>query len=510
MKKIFLFFFLITLYSGHIYANIQRESSLTSISETSDRKKLSGSWTFLEPYQYNQLANDGYRLTGMDIELTKMIASQVAIDIDYEKLEWDEQQIRLQKGSKDVASGSTYNPERETYAYFSEPYRYEENSVFMLKKSKKDLNFSNIQEFIKQVRVKNFILGVTKSFTYADEELNLFIKDKENQDLIRIYTNDLESLNALLRGEIDGFVADRVVGAAVVIHKKANSLVQEIYLNIRAPIHLMFSKKSVAPEIVVEFNKKIQELKESSDYKKIVKSYLYPVMIMQTVESKWFFYLGIIGTVSFAISAVAIAMKNDLTLFGTLFIAVIPAIGGGIIRDVIANRQEVGIFVAPSYVYSVLIVVFLGYVIMRILALLHTEADENFVDRKFLKHVLILSDAAGQSAFITMGVAVAVISRIEPIVLWGPFLAFLAASCGSIIRDMILNNGKVTCLNEEINIEVTILWGFLFSLFLDFSSYDPRPENINIAVIVTVIGSFVTKILTHYLAIPNIYFKPKR
>ncbi|MGV2433015.1 MAG UNVERIFIED_CONTAM: hypothetical protein LVQ98_06990 [Rickettsiaceae bacterium] len=50
--------------------------------------------------------------------------------------------------------------------------------------------------------------------------------------------------------------------------------------------------------------------------------------------------------------------------------------------------------------------------------------------------------------------------------------------------------------------------GLLLGVFLEQVTYNPTPEMIKLAVITTIIGAFVTQIITHYYKIPNIKFKP--
>ena len=120
-----------------------------------------------EPYQFNKITAGGYSLTGMDIELVKTLADKIGIKTEYEQIEWGQHQEDLRTGRRDIAAGATYTKEREEYVYFSIPYRFEENSLFVLHDSDKNLDFESISEFLAQVRLQNFILGVTRGFIYA-------------------------------------------------------------------------------------------------------------------------------------------------------------------------------------------------------------------------------------------------------------------------------------------------------------------------------------------------------
>lgn len=475
-----------------------------------DKNTLNNGWYLWDPYQYNKISPGGYELTGMDIELVKKISEKINIKVEYAQIDWERHQLELAEGTSDMAAGATYTRERAEYAYFSEAYRYEENSVFMLKNSDKDLSFKSVAEFLTQIRLQNFKLGVTQGFIYADPQINLFISDRNNRDIIRKYKNDVESLGALMRGEIDGFIADRIVGAASILHANSTAKVKELQLNVKTPIHLMFSKKSVSAKLVDKYNQAIREFKDDEEYRSIVKTYLYPVMLLQTIDSEWFYLIGIIGTIAFAVSGIAIAARDNSTLFGTFLFAMLPSVGGGIMRDILINREDVGLFLTPSYMYYIIAIVLIGFSLIRLLERYNEKSYEDDFMTKFWDTILVLGDALGQAAFIVTGVAIAIMARIEPIELWGPFFAFLTANGGGILRDLLRKQHYVICLNGAINAEVSILWGLIFSVFLNISSYSPDYEMIKNAVIIVAAGALITRMAAYYLKIPNLRFREEK
>ncbi len=492
-----------------IAANASESKTIASsqCAESFSKNKLLGGWYLWEPYQFNKITAGGYNLTGMDVDLVRSIAKRVDVEINYDQVDWGQHQEDLKSGERDIAAGATYTANRAEYVYFSVPYRFEENSLFTLSDSNKNLEFQSISEFLAQIRLQNYILGVTKGFIYADPQINLFINDETTQDIVKQYANDVEALNALSKGEIDGFIADRVVGAAAILNNKTNSAVKEVQLYIKTPIHLMFSKKTVPLELVDKFNQEIKKFSTSDEFKNIAKTYLYPVLLLQTIDSQWFYFIGVIGTLAFAISGIAIAAKDNATLFGTFLFAMLPSAGGGIMRDILINRDEVGIFLTPSYMYYIIIVVLVGFSAIRLLEYYNQKANEDDQITRFWDNVLVLGDALGQAAFIVTGVCIVIMARIEPIELWGPFFAFLTANGGGILRDLLRKKHYIICLNGAINAEVSIIWGLIFSIYLDINSHNPDPSSIRNVVIVIAIGAFITRVTAYYLKMPNLKFR---
>lgn len=506
MHRVIIFLFLIIFTRITLAAEEERTETAIQCVDSVNKDQLIGGWYLWEPYQYNRITAGGYSLTGMDIQLVRSIAKKVGVEIQYEQVDWAQHQKDLKNGTRDIAAGATYTSARAEYVYFSVPYRYEENSLFTLSDSNKNLDFKTVSEFLAQVRLQNYILGVTEGFIYADPQINVFINDPSNQDIVRKYANDVEELNALIKSEIDGFISDRIVGAAAILSNKATK-VQEVQLNIKTPIHLMFSKKSVPLELVDRFNREIKIFSSTEEYKNIAKTYLYPVLLLQTIDSKWYYFIGVIGTFAYAISGIALSAKDNATLFGTFIFAMLPSVGGGVMRDILINRDEVGIFLTPSYMYYIIIAVLVGFSAIRLLEYYNKNANEYDQVTKFWDNIFIIGDALGQAAFIVTGVCIAIMARIEPIELWGPFFAFLTANGGSILRDLIRSKGNISCFDGTINAETSVVWGLIFSIYLDVNSHNPDPNSIRNVVIIVAVGSFCTRLAAYYMKIPNLKFR---
>jgi len=500
-------FFIIIILALQSFTSCAIDNDIIQCSETAKKEQLINGWYLWEPYQFNKITAGGYSLTGMDIQLVNKLAEKVGVKIKHEPVKWGQHQLDLKNGIRDIAAGATYTKERAKYVYFSEPYRFEENSLFTLSDSDKTLDFNSVSEFLSQIRMQNFNLGSTKGVVYADSQINLFISDSTNQDIVYQYDNDIEALKALIKGEIDGFVADRVVGAAAILNHKANSSVTEIQLHAKTPIHFIFSKKTVPLELVARFNQEIKQFSGGAEYKNIIKTYLYPVMLLQTIDSRWFYFIGVIGTLAFAISGIAIAAKENATLFGTFLFAMLPSVSGGIMRDVLINREEVVLFLTPSYMYYILIVVLIGFSMVRFLEYYNKDTNEDGFIKRFWDNILVIGDAIGQAAFIVTGVSIVIMARIEPVELWGPFFAFLTANGGGILRDLLRKKHDIICLNGAINAEVSIIWGLIFSLYLNIASHNPNPTGIRNAVIAVAIGAFITRMVAYYFKIPNLKFR---
>jgi polar amino acid transport system substrate-binding protein len=78
---------------------------------------------------------------------------------------------------------------------------------------------------------------------------------------------------------------------------------------------------------------------------------------------------------------------------------------------------------------------------------------------------------------------------------------------GGILRDLLRKEHHIICLNGAINAEVSIIWGLIFSIYLDINSHNPDPNAIRNVVIIVAIGAFVTRVAAYYLKLPNLKFR---
>ena len=101
-----------------------------------------------------------------------------------------------------------------------------------------------------------------------------------------------------------------------------------------------------------------------------------------------------IGTVAFAASGAFVAIEKKLDYYGICILAIVTAIGGGIVRDLLINRDLPASLENPLYVIISLVTAFLIIVFYE-----KTEKITNLVN---------IADAIGLAAFVAVGAEVAV------------------------------------------------------------------------------------------------------
>lgn len=472
------------------------------------KKELKGGWYLWDPYQYLDQGKGSSELMGLDISLQAAIIHYTNYKISIDPTSWKDHLQGLADGTKDIAAGATRTPRREVYAYFSDPYREESNSLFTLKRSKKKLVFETIPEFIKEVKKNNFKLGVVEGFVYIDPKLNEFVADPAHEKLFIKVGNTYENLSLLTDEKIDGFLADRIAGATASWRTNNLDKIEEQVLG-TIPISLMFSKKTISLETVAQFNQAIQKVRKSGQYDAIMREYLFPILLMQTIDRNWFIIIDIMGTVAFAISGLIIAYRERASFFKAALLATLPAVGGGIVRDLIVNRSPIGVLRTPIYVLSICITILVVYLFVRwgqkLLFIVSQKNHQKFLkvgqQSKNLTMLIEAFDALGLAAFTVIGVTVAFSTKSDPLWLWGPILAVLTGVGGGIMRDLLRDDRIIWALRGEFYAEIPLIWGALLTTYLIFDKKFASPETVLKAVIITLIGGFLTRMIVLWFRI---------
>lgn len=489
-----------------IFAPLQTELNTTSNIQT-----LQGGWYPYEPYMY-QLEKDGIKvLTGLDYELINAFAREAHINVEYQNFTWDIVLSKLKEGTLDFGMGALYTPERAEYAYYSIPYRFTESSLFLPRDHALDLKNKSIFQILNYFKENNLKLAVVKGYVYSDDDLNEFINNPQNNKWLVKTEGDLENLNLLINGEVNAFLADRITGTTLIWHVNPPIPIVEHRIYVKSQAHIIFSKKSVSEDVVAKFNASIRKILDSTTYQNIISWYLYPAIVFQIRDALWFRIVEMTGIIAFAISGLLIAFKERATLFGAVILAFLPSLGGGLMRDVVLNRNPVGILQSPSYLLIVVATVFIGFIVIQLLTYYRKYYEiPGEIEDAFRHHAsitLTMTDAIGLAAFTVMGVMIALIAKANPLWLWGPFFAFLTGAGGGILRDMVSKTRYIESLEGEFYGELAIIWGFLLSVYILLSTNQAEPEYIEYAIIVTILGVFISRLFVHFVRIPNIRFK---
>lgn len=476
---------------------------------------LRGGWYLWDPYQFIDKSGKAPKLTGLDVEKTYAVAKAAGYSVALSYRPWRQHVAQLREGEADIASGMTKTPERAEFLHFSRPYRRETNVLYVPAGQSAELPFASAEAMVAYFQDTGFRLGVVQGFSFADPAINAYITDPRNAERVVFVQSDYENLRNLVDQRIDGFLADRLVAATSAWRGGFRGRVEEHPLRLSVDIHFGFSKRTVPPEVVARFDEAIAKLEKSGEARRINAAYLAPVLFAQTIDRPWFLALDILGTVAFALSGVFIAARERYSLLGALVLAALPAVGGGVVRDLLVGREPVAILANPLYLSLTAVTVVVGFIVLRLpwgARRGHALRPEPAAmpGRRSWSNLFEISDAVGIAAFTVTGVAVAVSQRAEPLWLWAPLLATLTAAGGGILRDIVRQSGDIAALRTQFYAEVPLLWGLLLGLHLSWQTSPLDPDRFVWAVVVTLVGAFLTRLAVVALGLSSPPFAPRR
>ncbi|CDF79729.1 adS protein [Formosa agariphila KMM 3901] len=157
------------------------------------------------------------------------------------------------------------------------------------------------------------------------------------------------------------------------------------------------------------------------------------------------YIIDILGTISFAISGVLVALSKRMDPFGVLIIASVTAIGGGTLRDVLVGNTPVTWMHNMTYVYVILATTIFSVVLRHKIDYLRTS--------------LFLFDTIGIGLYTLVGIQVGMSHGLHPIICIA--LGTMTACFGGVIRDILCNEIPVI-FRDEIYATACILGGISY------------------------------------------------
>lgn len=461
--------------------------------------EIHGGWSPEVPYQFEETTASGVDvLRGLDIETMRAIARLAGWRLVFDEVSWTENLRAVKEGTLDFAMAATPNESRSEWAWFSAPYRRESISMLMRAGESSRWAENNPVEGLKSFLSEGRLLAVVRDFFYGPEVSQL-LADERFQANIRFTDSDADSLAMVLSGEVDAMLGDRLATASVAWELDAMQRIEELPGTIyESDLCFLFSKKTFTPEKVAAFDKALLRLKESGEIEHIARNYLVPRLLLITTQSAWFHIFELIGTVAFAVSGVIIARRERYDVIGAIVLATLPAVGGGIIRDLISGRSPIGIMKSPTLILLVLATVFFGILFFSIRdRFFKASAPSTAGKIRWLSSQggFEISDAIGLAAFTIIGVVVALEQRCEPLWLWGPVMAALTAAGGGVLRDVLRAQADIPTLKGAIYPEISILWGLIYSLVLFYEGARLRLPEVLVLTTSVMLGIFVTRLL---------------
>ncbi len=177
------------------------------------------------------------------------------------------------------------------------------------------------------------------------------------------------------------------------------------------------------------------------------------------------------GVFVFAITGALVAARKNMDVFGFVVLALMPAVGGGTIRDLIL---DVPVFWISNTTY----------LFITLVAALITFAAVHFMER--LKEIIIWLDAIGLSVFCVTGTAKSLSVIADPVI--AVVMGVITAVAGGIMRDVIANESPLI-LHKEVYATAAFAGSLVFVLIRLFVPFLPS----QIALVVAMLVAFIVR-----------------
>ncbi len=189
--------------------------------------------------------------------------------------------------------------------------------------------------------------------------------------------------------------------------------------------------------------------------------------------------IHIIGTAAFAISGYLVGVRKRLDLLGVLILALLTAVGGGIMRDAIVGRIPLVFTQNTAW-----IVIGITLLLAWLLKLQHSQKRE-------LAAVFLLADSIGLVAFTITGAQVGLSLDLN---LFGVvMLGFITAVGGGIVRDMLVNDIPMI-LRKDFYGTVSVIIGLVMYILDSWDWINPLTLNL------LLFGGYALRLWAHRVA----------
>ena len=217
------------------------------------------------PFSYLQA--DG-SLTGIDVEFIENLFRKIDCPISIVVMPFKRAVFELAAGDIDMMPFASITEERKSFAHFSAPYRNETVGLVFRKEDVDKYALTSLQDVIDH----GLVLGHEQS-AYRGEFFKSFLANPASEPHVFNVVSASEGIKMLSAGRIDAMVEMPAATLAMADKMGIGDRFAEHPLLIWSdPVHFMYSKKTVSPELVQAVNAALKHATETDSYKKLYRS----------------------------------------------------------------------------------------------------------------------------------------------------------------------------------------------------------------------------------------------
>lgn len=226
------------------------------------------------PFSY--LNQDG-SLTGIDVSFVQSLFERIDCPVSLVVMPFKRAVFELASGDIDMMPFASITEERKAFAHFSEPYRNETVGMVFRREDVDKYPLRSLDDVIAQ----GLVLGHEQS-AYRGEFFKAFLENPASEPHVFNVVSASEGIKMLSAGRIDAMVEMPAATLAMAEQMGLEDRFAEHPLLLWSdPVHFMYSKASVSPELISAVDSALREAIAEDGYKA-----LYGSMGMHYVDPK--------------------------------------------------------------------------------------------------------------------------------------------------------------------------------------------------------------------------------
>jgi uncharacterized membrane protein YeiH len=161
--------------------------------------------------------------------------------------------------------------------------------------------------------------------------------------------------------------------------------------------------------------------------------------------------IEVLGIIAFALTGIYAARKKGMDIIGVYSLAMVTALGGGSLRDIILNRHP--LFWIEHYQYPVLLL---------IISIIFSLVSRELFEKKRLITIVLALDALGLGSFSASGASIA--DQLGCTLFISSLLGVTTGVFGGVMRDIVCNEIPYVFQRTELYATCSFAgaWAYLF------------------------------------------------
>ncbi len=215
-------------------------------------------------HPYEDISNQ--QAPGFSTEVIANVLQSMGVNFNLEEYPWARGLKNVYEGISDALFTAFPSEERKRYCYYpDEPLAIEKWVLFIRSEQKANFQFRSYDD------LKDKNIGVLRGASVS-EDFWAFVKRHNNYQEVAI---DELNFEKLMLGRIDCVVTSHSNGMVLVRKKGLKGKVVPLLTRIikEDKLYIIFSKKTINPDFVGEFSRKLKNFKKTEKYQRIYDKY---------------------------------------------------------------------------------------------------------------------------------------------------------------------------------------------------------------------------------------------